>query len=426
MKARVFPPAFALSAVVATLTLHAGDWPQWRGPNRDGKAQGEKALTTLPASAKPLWAIPIGKGQGGAVISNGKLAVVHEVEKDGKKLEAALLLDAANGKTIWEKTFAESWQFGNEYGPGPRCSAMVDGDLVFVQGAKGVLACLQLSDGKILWSADYDKDWGAKWLGGNLPGSKGTGATRHGNNGPPVADDKHIYAPVGSPTGASLVAFEKRTGKMVWKSGTDFAAYAALMLGELGGVKQVVMASAAALSGFRASDGKQLWSVPLKTDAARNIVTPILQGDTVTAASFSVGAFQLRIRNTGDGQETDQVWATRDVRTNMSTPVQQGAQFYGLGTGTQATTFVCVDAATGKQRWSQPGFPENASIINLGGQLLVHTSPGELVLVQVNPEKYVEQGRMQVSGRTWHFPAYANGVLYVKDNRQLAAIRLAP
>ncbi len=424
MIARILSAALPLLFLVPSLL--AGDWPQWRGPNRDGMAQGEKALAGLPATVKPLWAIPMGKGQGGLTIAKGKLAVAHEVEREGKKQEALALLDATTGRVIWQTPYAESWQFGNEYGPGPRCSPLMDGDLIFVQAAKGVLAAIQLADGKVAWSTDYDKDWGAKWLGGNLPGSKGTAATRHGNNGPPVVDDKLIYAPVGSPTGASLVALDKRTGKQVWKSGSDFAAYAALVLADLAGTRQVIMASAAMLSGYRASDGKLMWSVPMKTDAARNIVTPLVQGDLVTAASFSVGTFQLRIRNTGDGQEAESVWTTLEVRTNMSTPVLQGGHFYGLGTGSQATTFVCVDAATGTAKWSQAGFPENASIISLGGQLLVHTSPGELLLVQASPQKYVEQGRVQVSGRTWNFPAYSQGILYVKDNRQVAAIRLAP
>ena len=409
----------------------AGDWSQWRGDNRDGVIQGEKALGNLPAQPKALWQVPVGKGQGGLVIAGGKIVMLHETMVKGKLMETAVVIDARNGKTIWETPYAESWQYTNVYGPGPRVAPMVDGDLVFAQGVMGVLACLSLADGKLLWLKSYSKDFGAKWFGGNAPGSGGTAASRHGNNGPPVTDDKYIYAPAGGYEGASLVCLEKRTGRLVWKSGNDYAAYAGLMIGELAGVKQVVMVTAANMKGYRAKDGRELWSVPVKTGAARNIVTPILHGDTVTVASHTVGTFQIRIRNSGGGQVAEEVWRNKNVKTNITTPVLIEGHLYGLGTSRgKNSEFVCLNHQTGKVMWSQKGYDDYASVIGMGNTLLVHGSRGALTLLKATPGKYTELGRIgKASQISWNHPVYSAGVLYVKDGlrdggNKLTALKL--
>lgn len=410
--------------------VQAGDWPQWRGVSRDGVAVDEKSLSGLPSNAQMVWQIPVGNGQGGLVLADGKLLVLQETKVGGKPMETAVLINAADGKVIWKTPYAESWQYRNAYGSGPRVAPTIDGDLVFAQGVKGVLACLSLNDGKLLWTKSYEQNFGAKWFGGNAPGSGGTAASRHGNNGAPVTDDKHIYAAAGGHRGASLVCLEKRTGKVVWKSGNDYAAYSGLMLGELAGVKQVVMMTAANLIGYSAKDGKVLWSVPAITGAARNIVTPILQGDTVTAASHTIGTFQLRITKAADGLKAKQVWLNREVRTNITTPVLKDGYLYGLGTSRgKNSDFVCLNHKTGKIEWSQKGFPDYVSVIAIDDQLLVHGSLGELTLLKATPKKYTPLGRLQVSQKSWNFPVYAGGVLFVKDGlrdggNKLTALKL--
>ncbi len=419
------------SVLIFVQTLFAGDWSQWRGKNRDGVTHGEKALANLPAKPKALWQVPVGKGQGGLVIAGGKIVMLHEKMTKGKPMETAVVIDARNGKTIWETPYAESWQYTNVYGPGPRVAPMIDGDLVFAQGVMGVLACISLADGKLLWSKSYSKDFGAKWFGGNAPGSSGTAASRHGNNGPPATDDKYIYAAAGGHNGASLVCLEKRTGKLVWKSGNDYAAYAGLMVGELAGVKQVVMVTAANMKGYRAKDGRELWSVPVKTGAARNILTPILSGDTVTVASHTVGTFQVRISNSGNGQKAEEVWRNKDVRTNITTPVLMDGFLYGLGTSRgKNSVFVCLSHKTGKVQWEQRGYTDYASVIAFGNQLLIHGSRGALTLLQATPEKYTVLGRVEKASQiSWNHPVYSGGVLYVKDGlrdggNKLSALKL--
>ena len=380
----------AASATLLSLlflqTTFAGDWSQWRGEQRDGFAQDEKPLNALTAKPKQMWQVPAGKGQGGLILSQGRLVMCHETVVGGKPMETAAVIDTTTGKTLWQTPYSESWQYTNVYGPGPRTAPMIDGDLLFCQSATGVLACISLKSGKLIWSKQYSKDYGAKWFGGNAPGSSGTAASRHGNNGAPVTDAKHIYAAAGGHEGASLVCLEKATGKLVWKSGNDYAAYAGLMLGKLAGVEQVVYVTAANMKGYRAVDGKELWSVPVKTGAARNIVTPILQGDTVTVASHTVGTFQVRIRNSGDGQIAGPVWSNKDVKTNITTPVLKDGYLYGLGTSRgKNSDFVCLNHKTGELVWSKGGYDDYASVIGLGDALLVHGSRGAVTLLKATP-----------------------------------------
>lgn len=426
--------AVIYSLFLSLVLIHnivAGDWPQWRGINRDGFVQSEKPLSELPATPKKIWEVSVGKGQGGLVIAGGRLAMCHEKIVNGKPMETAALIKASSGKIIWETSYSESWQYTNVYGPGPRTAPMIDGDLLFCQSATGVLACISLMDGKLLWSREYSKDFGAKWFGGNAPGSSGTAASRHGNNGAPVTDAKHIYAPAGGHEGASLVCLEKKTGKLVWKSGSDYAAYSGLMLGELGGIQQVIMVTAGNMKGYRVKDGHELWNVPVKTGAARNIVTPVLHEDTVTVASHTVGTFQVRISNSGAGQKVEEVWRNKDVRTNITTPVLKDGYIYGLGTSRgKNSEFVCLSHKTGKTAWSRRGYDDYASVICIGDTLLIHGSRGALTLLKATPEAYTEIGRLDAASQlSWNFPVYSGGVLYLKDGikdggNKLTALRL--
>ncbi len=421
--------SFLLSLILVHFSF-AGDWSQWRGDNRNGVTHGEKVLGNLPAKPRALWQVPVGKGQGGLIIAGGKIVMLHETMVGGKPMETAALIDSATGKILWQTSFADSFQYRNSYGPGPRVAPQIDDNLLFAQGTMGVLACLRLVDGKLLWSKNYKRDFGAKWFGGNAPGSEGTAASRHGNNGPPATDEKYIYAAAGGHEGASLVCLEKHTGKLVWKSGNDYAAYAGLMLGKLAGVKQVVMVTAANMKGYRAKDGRELWSVPVKTGAQRNIVTPILHGDTVTVASHTVGTFQVRIRNSGAGQVAKEVWRNKNVKTNITTPVLIDGHLYGLGSGKGNCPFVCLSHMTGELLWSQKGYEDYVSVIGIGNTLLIHGSRGALTLIKATPKKYTELGRVEKASQiSWNYPVYSGGVLYVKDGlkdggNKLTALKL--
>jgi len=399
------PLAILLCLLLTITSLRASDWPQWRGPERNGHVPPDAPVpTTLASEPKVLWRLNIGGGFSSPVIQNGKL--VYLDAQDGK--EVAHLLDAKTGKELWRVPFGDA--YGDEWGAGPRSTPIMDGDRVYVQSCKGEFRCLNLADGKVIWGTSFTKDFGIVFVGSKV--LEGT-ARRRGNNGSGVVDGDRIYVPVGCTNGATIVCYDKRTGAMFWKSQDDEAAFSSLMVATLAGVKHVVMLTPDALIGVDAANGKLLWRLPLETYAKRHVATPVIFGDCVMANSHTFGLLCLKITKDGDGVKAVQNWVNKDLRINIATPVVVGNYVYGHG---PKKDFVCADARTGKQQWAQGGFGENySSIVVLGKNLLALTDLGELILVAADPAKYSELGRTHVCGKTWSHPAYADGKLYVRE-----------
>ena len=392
----------------------AADWPQWRGPARDGHAAGQ--LTALPKELKPVWKISAGPGHSSPVLAGGKLIYLDEQDKK----ETVHLLDAATGTEIWRTPFADA--AGDEWGSGPRSTPFVDGDRLYAQSCKGEFRCLNLADGKIIWETSFAKNYGVKFVGNKA--LEGT-AARRGNNGSGLVDGARVYLPVGSVVGAGIVCFDKLTGKEIWKSLNDEAAYSSFMVGTLAGTRQLVALTAEALVGLELGDGKMLWRVPFKTGAKRHAASPVIIGDVVTANSQTIGLVGTRISRDGAGFKAVEAWANQSLKINLATPVLVGRHLYSQGVNKD---YVCVDATTGALQWSQPGLgrgnKDYASTIALGKNLLVLFESGELVLLAADPSKYTELGRLQVCGSTWSHPAFADGKLYGRDGRELLCLDL--
>lgn len=397
-------PIILLSSLLE-IEVRAGDWPQWRGPNRDGHAAGDESLPAhLPQDLKADWKIQIGGGFSSPVVAGGKLVYLDGLE--GK--EVAHLLDAKTAKEIWRTPLGQMYE--DEWGPGARSTPIIDGDRVYALTCRGEFRCLNIADGKVIWGTSFEKDFGVKFLGSRA--EEGT-ASRRGNNGSGVVDGDHIILQVGSPSGASLVCFQKQTGKIVWKSQNDEAAYSSLMLANFGGVKQVIYFSGDALMGVGAEAGELLWRWPLTTFAKRHASTPIIFNDSVIVNSHTFGLLALRISKTGSGLKAEKAWQNRDLKINIATPVLVDGFLYSQGAG---RNLVCVDAATGKLMWSQEGFGDKlSSVVAVGKKLLVVTDRGELAMLEADPQKYTELGRAQICGKTWNSPAFADGRLYVRE-----------
>lgn len=382
----------------------AADWPQWRGPERTGHADSrEQSPGSLSGEPKVFWRKEIGGGFSSPVLAHGRLAYLDA--QDGK--EVAHLVDAATGKELWQTTYGEMYE--DEWGPGPRSTPMFDEDRLYVQSCKGEFRCLNVENGKVVWGVSFEKDFGVPFLGSKA--NEGT-ASRRGNDGSGVIEGDRIFLPVGA-NGASLVCFDKRTGKVIWKSQSDEAAYSSLMIATLAAVKQLIYYSADALMGVASDSGKLLWRVPLRTDAKRHASTPIIFDDSIVVNSQTIGLVCTRITKDGDSLKATQSWANKQLKINIATPVLVNQFLYCQGVG---HNLVCVDAADGKLMWSQDGFGEKYSaIIAIGKNLLVATDRGELVMVAADSSKYTELGRTQICGKTWNHPAYADGKLYVRE-----------
>ncbi len=398
---------------------HAGDWPQWLGPQRDGQAAADSpAVEKLAADLKVVWRKKIGGGFSSPVVSGGKVVFFDE---NGQE-EVAHLLDGKTGAEIWRAAIGGVYR--DEWGAGPRSTPVVDGDRVYVQSCKGEFRCLNMANGSVVWGVSFEKDFGVKFLGSKA--NEGT-AARRGNNGSAAVDGDAVIVPVGSTNGATLVCFDKRSGKMLWKAGDDEAAYSSPVVGTLAGVKQVVAFTAEALMGVEREHGTVLWRVPLRTEAKRNAATPVLFGDTVIVNSHTIGLVGTKVVREGGAVRALPLWVNKGLKINLSTPVRVGDYLYGQGPG---QTYICADARTGETKWQAPGFgargTENSSTIAVGQNLLVLTDEGELALVAARPDQYTELSRVQACGRNWNYPAWADGRLYVRDARELICYELAP
>ena len=412
---RTIPPPRGhrwLAPLVAALLSGAqaigADWPGWRGTARDGHA-ADPLPAGLDAAPKALWRKPIGHGYSGVVVAGGRLVVLD----DSSGRETARCLEASTGRELWSQPFAEPYT--DEFEPGPRCTPLIDGDRVYVQSCFGEFACLSMADGHRSWGFHF-KDLGMFWVK-DKAGGPGA-ANRRGNSGSAAIAGDRIFVQVGSTNGASVVALDKVRGTVLWKSQDDLASYASLVTGTLGGRHQAITVTCEGLLGLDSASGEALWRIPFKTASNRNVLTPVIDGDAVLFASHSTGLRRVQVQADGPKVRATQAWLNPSLKINLATPVRVGRHLYGHGPDKD---FVCVEADTGKVRWRQPGFNQYASTVASGRRLLVLNDLGEAVLLEADPDRYHELGRFQACGKTYSHPAYAGGVLFTRDSRELVA-----
>lgn len=402
---------FLLFTTVAAFLTSAADWPQWRGPHRDGSAwDTEPPLNSLPADSRIVWRLRTGPGWASPVVAAGR--VFYADAQGGREILHAL--DATDGTERWHADIDAVMH--DEQGPdGPRGVPLVDGERVFYQSCLGELQSRRVADGTLIWRTNFRKDFGSPWLGED---SVIPGAAEHGYTASPLLAGGYLIACVGSTNGAGIVAFDPGSGAVRWKSQDDLAAYAAPIVASLAGETQVICFTVSGLVSIRPSDGRVLWRVPLKTNYGRNCLTPVVVGDRVITGSYQSGLLGVQVTRREETWTATRVWTNTTATMNFASPVGAGRFVYGVG---PEKNLVCVEAATGRTAWSQPGpFSGSAgnsfaAILRIGDTLLAVTDSGEALLLAEDPTAYRELGRTQVCGRTWSHPAYADGRLYVQD-----------
>jgi len=408
----------ALVLFLCLATAMSADWPTQRGPAVDGAVPaGSPMPTTLPDAPKVIWKGPLGDGFAAPIVVGGK--VVYLDLQNGQETVHAITLDKA--KPLWSAPLDSVHKDG--FGTGPRCAPVSDGKLVFAQSCKGQLTCFDLASGKVVWSTNYVKDFGAVYTG-----EKGDakGGSRHGYTAFPVLDGERLYALVSGP-GAGVVCFDKATGKVVWKSQDDQAAYAPPIVATIAGVKQVVAFTVSGAVGLAVADGALLWRVPLTTNYGRHVMAPIVHGDLVIVGSHEVGMVATRLSAAGGKVTAQQAWSIKALGPNFSSPVCIGDHLYGL-VGKQV---VCVDIASGKTLWQHEGnvstSPDKAfaAFIAAGANVLMFNDGGELMLFAADPAQYKELGRVQICGKSWCHPAYVDGKIVVRDAKQLVCVDIS-
>jgi outer membrane protein assembly factor BamB len=410
---------FWLGWFSSAMLVSAADWPRWRGPAGDGVVPaGQTIISAVPDDPITKWQLEIGEGFASPVVAGGKVFYLANHEKQ----EIAHAADAETGKALWQHPVGESHKDG--FGIGPRTTPLVDGALVYFQSARGEFQARAVEDGKLVWRTNFVDDHGAVYTG-----EKGSaaGASRHGATGAPFVDGDKIIVQVGGLAGASIVAFEKATGKVLWKSQNDQTAYAGSIITTVSGVRQFIAFTTEALIGLDVNDGKLLWRKPLSTRLGRHVTTPVVHENVVIVASHTLGLVATRLVKSGETWQAEDAWVNAKVQTNFSSPVIVGDHLYGLGS---AKDLICVAVATGEVAWAKTGIVNTsaeqaeAAFLVLGNNIGTLTDGGEFVLYKANPAAFEEIGRAQVCGKNWCNPAYVNGSLFLRDAKELRRVEL--
>ncbi|MBI3411129.1 MAG: PQQ-binding-like beta-propeller repeat protein [Planctomycetes bacterium] len=395
----------------AFLMLHsigaaqAGDWPNWLGPNRNGSSPETGLLTTWPSTGpKVLWKVPGGDGYSSVAVAQGR-AVTLVQRTDG---EFVLALDAVKGTELWKTKIGPVYK--NKFGNGPRSTPAIEAGSVYVQSVSGPLACLKADTGDIVWSKDLLKDFNAKNLTWGLSAS-------------PVIEGDLVLAVPGA-VGAGSAAFNKRTGELVWKSGSDKAGYASPVPVTVGGKRQVIFFNGVALYAVSADKGEELWRIPWTTDYDCNIATPLVLGDLMFVASGEhVGCTMYKLKDAG---QPEVVWESKGKKSVMmnywANSVAHEGHLYGYsGQFDERIDLNCVEIKTGKLKWTQKDFGKG-SVMLADGHLFMTTKKGDLVLAKATPEKYQEVARVTMLGENRTVPTLANGRLYLRDKEHILCL----
>ena len=378
-------------------------------------------IEKLPAEAKYLWHIPVGDGLSSPVVYGDKAFYVDN-QKGRETLHA---VKTATGVEIWQAD-VDSVHSDSQSVPGPRCSPTTDGKFIYAQSCKGQLRCFHVSDGKEVWSVNYTTHFTAIYTGEN---GKAQGSQRHGNSAGPLLENKRLYASVGGNHGDSVVCFEAKSGKVLWKSQDDISGYSTPILANFMGKTQFISFTAEGLMGLDAAKGDLLWRVPFKTSYGRHVVTPNIYSNMVVISSHEFGMQGVQV-SVADGKWTAQsIWTNKAAAENFASPVSLEDHLYGVGPNAD---FDCVDMVSGKLEWSQKGYFGGSGGNAYGGfltmqdRVLALTDSGQLVLFAASPKEFKLISSVQVCGKNWCNPAYSEGKLYFRDNHTLYCLPLQP
>jgi outer membrane protein assembly factor BamB len=400
----------ALLAVCA-LTLRAApdtDWPQWRGPNRDGISTETGLLKQWPAGGPSVaWtATGLGRGYGSAAVRGDRIFVQGTIGSSS----AVFALRRADGGQVWVRPLGKS--LDQDKGGGPRGTPTVDGDVLYALSEAGDLACLRVLDGTVVWARNLLTDFGGgnpEWLVSESP----------------LVDGPHLIVTPGG-RGAGMVALDKKTGKTVWSARdlNDQAGYASVVAADVQGVRTYVTLTAQAAVGVRASDGAVMWRYTKATNGTANITTPVLFDNKVFVTSaYNTGAALLQMRAEGGSVKADEVYFTRDMMNHHGGVVLVGGHLYGFSN----SILTCMDAATGAVKWKDRSVGKG-SLTYADGRLYVLGEGNTVGLVDAVPTGYVERGRFAIADQgwpSWAHPVVAGGRLFIRNQGVLAAYNVA-
>ena len=388
---------FCLSTELVAQT--PGDWPQWRGPNRDGISTETGLLKQWPVGGPPLvWkATGAGRGYSTMAIANGRL---YTMGLRGDR-EYVIAFDISTGKQAWATPSGSAYR--SDRGDGPRGTPTVDGDRVYALGGNGDLASLDAKTGHIVWAMNVMKKFGGE-------------SPNWGVSESPLVIGEKLLVTAGGP-GASIVALDKKDGTLIWKSQSDGAGYSSGMPLQNGNTTQVVFFTDRRALGLDLKDGKLLWEYPRAANGTANVATPIVRGNRVFISSdYGTGAGMVEIKADGKAQE---IYFTQNMRNHHSSSVLIGDYLYGFS----GSILTAMRFDTGEVAWRDRSVGKG-SLVYADGNLYAFSENGVAGLIEATPTGYREKGRFRIqqdSLPTWTHPVVAAGRLYLRDQDTIYA-----
>jgi outer membrane protein assembly factor BamB len=443
-------PGFtAVAVLTVALNLHADDWPQWMGPQRDGVWRETGLIEHFDRDSLPVkWRVPVKAGYVGPAVADGRVFLLDreagkpaERKRGDRSLpqvpgnERVLCLDAATGRTLWEHTYDAPYRIS--YPGGPRATPLVSGGRVFALGAMGDLKCLEADTGKVVWATNVATQFQVEpqvW-----------GYAAH-----PLLDGDLLILPVGG-TNSAIVALHKDTGRELWRAlGATEIGYAPPLLREVAGRRQLLFWHPDAVAGLNPVTGDVFWTHPYPVGGKPQrpevtIALPRFDGDRMFLTSFYQGSLLLEVP--AAGAEPRVVWnrrskkqseMTEGLHTVMSTPVVKDGFVYGVCAFGELR---CLDLRTGERRWEslelfggEAGFFAHAFIVEQADRHWFWTDHGELMVGRLSPQglDIVSRAKLlepieNTRGRDvlWCHPAFANRCAYLHNGRELICVDLS-
>lgn len=402
--------AFGLTLLVAVVAL-ADEWPQFLGPGRHGISPEKNLVRSWKDGPKIAWRIPGGVGMS-AVAVDKDLAFTMAHRKGKQTLIA---IKAKTGDIAWETPVAPEYR--NQMGDGTRATPAISDDRVIVFTGEGILAAIGRQDGKIVWSVD------------TLAEAKAEPADYGMASSPIVIDDKVIIH-LGAAE-AAVAAYNLKTGKRVWAHGNDPVGYSSPTILELHGEKQLVCFVGGSVMGLDPATGKPRWRYPFETDFGCNIATPIgVDGGVYISSGENHGGTLLDLEPSAGGFTAKERWTSFGpssvLRSEWQTPIQIDGYLYGfdnVGGAGPVSHLTCIEAKTGKRAWQKQRFGKG-NFIAADGVLYILTIEGQLVTVEVSPKAFTEISRAKLVGKTRTAPSLANGLLFVRDDKEIVCVDL--
>ncbi|HSD28840.1 MAG TPA: PQQ-binding-like beta-propeller repeat protein [Vicinamibacteria bacterium] len=399
------------SCLLVAAVASGQDWPQWRGPARDGQAVGIGAPKSWPKELKRAWNVPVGIGHASPVVAGARVFVFSRV---GDK-EALSALDLATGKLAWSQSYPAPYSMNSaatSHGMGPKSTPLVSGGRVFTFGISGVLSCFAADTGRVVWRKDFT-------------GAFKTTSPLYGAATSPILEGGLLVVHVGGHDDGALTAFDPATGAVRWALEGDGPGYASPVAADLAGARQLVTETQTRVIGVDPTKGALLWSVPFTTAWDQNAVTPLVLGDTVVFSGENSPVRALRPTRAGAAMEAKVAWDSPEAAFYLSSPVAAGGRLIGFSHKKKGH-FVALDAKTGRLAWTSEGRQgDNAALVALGTVVLALTAEGKLVVFDGAAGAYAPLATYDVAdSATWAHPAPVRGGFLVKDVDSLALWKL--